>query len=128
MAVSGCLMEVPGDRVEDVLKFVSEEEGLGVSGIVLWPRAVSMKGCLEVCTELSYLGSERELPQASHPMVVRTWSGDTLFPVVGLGDVQMYAYGPRRPGPGQMQCPQIADKLDVTSGSSFGEILIFLKD
>lgn len=78
-------MEVPGDRVEDVLKFVSEEEGLGVSGIVLWPRAVSMKGCLEVCTELSHLGSERELPQASHSMVVRTWSGDTLFPVVGLG-------------------------------------------
>ena len=65
---------VSAERLEDLMDLSAKASSLGVDNILLDPMMRNMKQCLEVCTDLQRL-SER-IPEADHPVMVRTWSGE----------------------------------------------------
>ena len=75
-AVTSCPMSVPGTDTEHLMDNVEAAEDYGAAGIVLSPGYTNIKGCLEINTDLMRLEAERSLPQASHPVMTRAWSGE----------------------------------------------------
>lgn len=80
-AVSGCPLGVPAPDTETLMESVELAEGYGAEGIVLCPGYQNMKGCLETCTDLHRLAAEHSFPQACHPVMTRTWSGEYALAV-----------------------------------------------
>lgn len=83
-AVSGCPVGVPSPDTESLMESVEEAENSGASDIVLCPGYISMKGCLETCTDLMRLSEEHSFPQAMHPVMTRTWSGEYALSVASV--------------------------------------------
>lgn len=83
-AISGCPLSVPSPDTESLMEAVEEAEGSGTSDIVLCPGYTSMKGCLETCTDLMRLAEEHSFPQAMHPVMTRTWSGEYALSVASV--------------------------------------------
>ena len=70
----GCQMCISCEDVEELMDLVQQAKGYGAEDVVLDPMMRNMKQCLESCTDLRRL-SER-IPEADHPVAVRTWSGE----------------------------------------------------
>lgn len=62
--------------ISELMDLAERAELAGVNDIILDPDAVNMKRCLESCTDIRRLMTERNLSQASHPVAVRSWSGE----------------------------------------------------
>lgn len=83
-AVTSCPMSVPGMDTESLMDNVEAAEGCGASELVLCPGYANMKGCLEINTDLMRLETEHSLPQASHPVMTRTWSGEYALSIASV--------------------------------------------
>ena len=83
-AVTSCPMSVPGMDTESLMDNVETAEGCGASELVLCPGYANMKGCLEINTDLMRLETEHSLPQASHPVMTRTWSGEYALSIASV--------------------------------------------
>ena len=83
-SLTGCPMTVPGDGTENLMENVETAEICGATGLVLCPGYTSMKGCLETNTDLHRLSSEHSFPQAMHPVMTRTWSGEYALSVASV--------------------------------------------
>ena len=83
-AVTSCPMSVPGMDTESLMDNVEAAEGCGASELVLCPGYANMKGCLEINTDLIRLETEHSLPQASHPVMTRTWSGEYALSIASV--------------------------------------------
>lgn len=83
-AVTSCPMSVPGMDTESLMDNVETAEGCGASELVLCPGYANMKGCLEINTDLIRLETEHSLPQASHPVMTRTWSGEYALSIASV--------------------------------------------
>lgn len=83
-AVTSCPMSVPGMDTESLMDNVETSEGCGAAGIVLCPGCPNMKGCLENNTDLLRLETEHSFPQACHPVMTRTWSGEYALSVASV--------------------------------------------
>ena len=70
----GCRICISDEDLENLLNLVKMAEGMGVKDIIIDPMMRNMKQCLEMCTDLKRLSGM--LPEASHPVAVRTWSGE----------------------------------------------------
>ena len=70
----GCPMCISCEDTEELLDLVHRAEESGVEEIVLDPMMRNMKQCLESCTDLKRLSAK--VPEAAHPVAVRTWSGE----------------------------------------------------
>lgn len=82
--VTSCPMSVPGMDTESLMDNVEAAEGCGASELVLCPGYANMKGCLEINTDLMRLKTEHSLPQASHPVMTRTWSGEYALSIASV--------------------------------------------
>ena len=82
--VASCPMSVPGMDTESLMDNVEAAEGCGASELVLCPGYANMKGCLEINTDLMRLETEHSLPQASHPVMTRTWSGEYALSIASV--------------------------------------------
>ena len=82
--VTSCPMSVPGMDTESLMDNVEAAEGCGASELVLCPGYANMKGCLEINTDLMRLETEHSLPQASHPVMTRTWSGEYALSIASV--------------------------------------------
>ena len=83
-AVTSCPMSVPGMDTESLMDNVETSEDCGAAGIVLCPGCPNMKGCLEINTDLQRLETEHSFPQACHPVMTRTWSGEYALSVASV--------------------------------------------
>jgi acetyl-CoA decarbonylase/synthase complex subunit gamma len=70
----GCPLCISSDNLEELMDLVKTAEDMGVKEITLDPMMKNMKQCLEVCTDIKRLS--KDIPQAAHPVTVRTWSGE----------------------------------------------------
>ncbi len=69
-----CPLCISAETLEELLDLVRMAKTSGVREIVLDPMMRNMKQCLEVCTDLGRLAET--IPEADHPVTVRTWSGE----------------------------------------------------
>ena len=70
----GCRMCVSESDPELLFDLIQRAESEGVKNLAIDPMMRNMKQCLEVCTDIRRLSAS--LPEAGHPLVVRTWSGE----------------------------------------------------
>ncbi len=70
----GCPMCISCEDMEELFDLVQQASGFGAEDIILDPMMRNMKQCLESCTDLKRLAGK--LPEADHPIAVRTWSGE----------------------------------------------------
>ena len=70
----GCPMSISCEDMEELFDLVQKAEGFGAKDIVLDPMMRNMKQCLETCNDLKRLS--QKIPEADHPVAVRTWSGE----------------------------------------------------
>ncbi len=83
-AVTSCPISVPGSDTESLMDNVDIAESNGATGIVLCPGYTNMKDCLEINTDLQRLEAEHSFPQACHPIMTRTWSGEYALSVASV--------------------------------------------
>jgi CO dehydrogenase/acetyl-CoA synthase gamma subunit (corrinoid Fe-S protein) len=70
----GCPLCISSESLEDLLDLVQRAGSQGVTDVILDPMMKNMKQCLEMCTDIGRLAES--LPEAAHPVAVRTWSGE----------------------------------------------------
>jgi len=70
----GCRMCVSESDPELLFDLIQRAESEDVKDLAIDPMMRNMKQCLEVCTDIRRLSAS--LPEAGHPLVVRTWSGE----------------------------------------------------
>ncbi|MBR4202937.1 MAG: hypothetical protein IKQ93_05110 [Candidatus Methanomethylophilaceae archaeon] len=104
----GYPMCISCEDMEELFDLVQQANNFGATDIVLDPMMRNMKQCLESCTDLKRLS--KKLPEADHPVAVRTWSGEyaMTMAMVSLlvGDAIV-----------------IADDLDADSCETIGELV-----
>lgn len=104
----GCPLCLSSENLEGLMDLAEKAEGMGLEELVLDPVMRNMKQCLELCTDLKRLSEK--IPQARHPVAVRTWSGEyamTMALVSFLVDDAIV----------------IADDLDADSCETIGALL-----
>lgn len=70
----GCRICISDEDLESLLGLVKRAEELGARDVIIDPMMRNMKQCLETCTDLKRLSEK--MPEADHPVAVRTWSGE----------------------------------------------------
>lgn len=104
----GCPICISCEDTERLFDLVRQARESGAADIVLDPMMRNMKQCLETCTALKRLS--QELPEAGHPIAVRTWSGEYAMTMATVsllvGDAIV-----------------IADELDSESCETLGELV-----
>jgi CO dehydrogenase/acetyl-CoA synthase gamma subunit (corrinoid Fe-S protein) len=69
-----CPLCLRADDLEGLMDLSAKAQSLGVKEILLEPVMRNMKQCLEICTDIKRLSEV--MPEAAHPVLVRTWSGE----------------------------------------------------